>query len=278
MYNTIMLLSVMTALLALVGGLMGGLLGAAAALVLAFVLNFIMYWKSDSIILRIYNAQPIDDYKIKHMLKGLAREAKIPVPRIYLIKTTHFMPNAFATGRNPENAAIAITGSLLNFRDDEIEAVLAHEMAHIRNRDTLVNMLAATLGGAIAYLAKMGYWYMFFDGGDMRSGSHFTGMILVVIFAPISAFMIRMAISRSMEFRADYVAALLTKRPRSLARALEKIDDSVRQKSLRGSAATSHMWIANPLHKDWFTKLFSTHPPTKERIKRLMDMEGRTLA
>lgn len=278
MLNTIMLLSMLTAILAFVGWLVGGFIGAALAIVLAFAINFAVYWKSDSIILRMYRAEPMDDYKIKKMLKGLSREAKIPVPRLYMIKTSHFMPNAFATGRNPKNAAVAITGSLLDLKDDEIEAVLAHEVAHIRNRDTLANMIAATLGGAIAYLAQMGYWYLFLEGGDMRSGSHLTGMVLIVIFAPLSAFMIRMAISRSMEFRADYFAALITKRPRSLARALEKIDDAVSQKPLKGSAATSSLWIGNPFKQDWFTRLFSTHPSTRERIKRLIEMEGRTLA
>jgi heat shock protein HtpX len=277
MYNTIILISLLTAILALAGGHVAGPFGAAGALAIAFILNFILYWKSDSIVLGMYRAEPTNDYKLLNMVKNLAREAKLPVPRLYVMKTSHYMPNAFATGRNPEHSAIAVTASLLDLKDDEIEAVLAHEMAHIRNRDTLVNMLAATIGGAIAYLAQMGYWYLFMEGGDMRSSGHMIGIILMVVFAPISAFLVRMAISRSGEFRADYIAALLTKRPRSLARALEKIHDAAAQKPLRGSAATSHLWIANPFHRDWFTSLFSTHPPVKERIKKLLELEGRAV-
>ena len=275
MYNTIILLSMLVALLALAGGLLGGIEGATIAIALAFIRNFAMYWKADTLILRMYRAEPSDDYKLTAMVKSLAREARIPVPKLYMVKTSHFMPNAFATGRDPAHSAVAVTASLLSLKDDEIEAVLAHEIAHIRNRDTLVNMLAATIGGAIAYLAQLGYWYLFLEGGDMRSGSHLTGMLLIIIFAPIAALMIRMAISRSDEYRADYVAALLTKRPRSLVRALEKIHEAASSKPLRGSAATSHLWIVNPFHDDWFTRLFSTHPPVSERMKRLLELEGR---
>ncbi len=275
MYSTIILLSTLVALLALAGGLLGGIVGATIAIILAFTINFAMYWKADSIILRMYRAEPSHDYKLTAMLKKLAREARIPAPRLYVIKTSHFMPNAFATGRDPKHSAVAVTESILNLKEDEIEAVLAHEIAHIRNRDTLVNMLAATIGGAIAYVAQIGYWQLFLEGGDMRSGSHLTGMLLIIIFAPIASLMIRMAISRSDEYRADYVAALLTKRPRSLARALEKIHEAVSDKPLKGPAATSHLWIANPFHTDWFTRLFSTHPPVRERMKRLLELEGR---
>jgi heat shock protein HtpX len=277
LFGTIALLSIMTFLLAVMGGLIGGILGAGIAIALALVINLSLFWKSDSIVLKIYGARPSDDYKLKKMVEALAREAKIPVPKLYVIKTSHFMPNAFATGRNPENSAIAVTGSLLSLKDDEIEAVLAHEIAHIRNRDTLVSMLAATIGGAVAYLAQFGYFFLFIEGGDMRSGAHLTGIILMAIFAPIAAFMIRMAISRESEYRADYVASLLTKRPRSLARALEKIQDAIDQKPLKGSAAFSHLWIANPLYKDWFNNLFSTHPPIRERMRKLLELEGRAL-
>ena len=277
MYGMIMMLTTLIALFALVGLLIGGPIGAALALGVALAMNLAVFWKSDVIILRMYQAEPSNDYKLKKMLKHLAREAGIPVPRLYIIKTTHFIPNAFATGRDPHNAAIAVTGSLLSLKNDEIEAVLAHEIGHIRNRDTLTNMLAATIGGGIAFLAQMGYFYMYFQGGEMRSGSHFTGLLLIVIFAPLAALLIRLAISRQMEYRADYLAALFTKRPRSLARALEKIQDAANQNQLKGNAATSHLWIANPYHGDWFTRLFSTHPPIKDRMKKLLELEGRTL-
>lgn len=277
MYSTIMIFSTLTALFALAGGLAGGLFGVIAAVAVALIVNFAFYLKAESIIFRIYQARPNDDYKLKGMLKKLAREAGIPVPGLYAVKTTHFMPNAFATGRNPRHAVVVITGSLLSLRDDEIEAVLAHEVAHIRNHDMLINMLAAAIGGTIAYLAQMGYWYLFLGGGGTRSGSHMLGTVLIMIFAPLPVFLIRMSIPRSMEYSADYTAVLFTKKPRALARALEKIQDSIKEKPLRGYAATSHLWTVNPILSDWFTKLFSRHPPTEERIKRLLELEGRPL-
>lgn len=272
-----MFFSTITALLALLGALLAGLYGLLAALTLALILSIVLYLKSDSIILNIYKAEPSNDYKLLDMLKRLAREAQIPVPRLYIVKTTHFMPNAFATGRDPEHSSIAVTGSLLSLNDDEIEAVMAHEVSHIRNRDTLANTLAAATGFVIAYPAQLGYWHLFLEGGETRSGSQITGMIIMALFAPLAAFLVRMAVSASREYRADYVAALLTKSPRSLARALEKIHDASSQKSLRGPAATSHIWIANPFERDWFTDLFSIHPTVRERMKRLLELEGRGL-
>jgi heat shock protein HtpX len=272
-----MLLSTITAVMVLIGVLSGGLYGAAMAISLALVLGFYLYLRSGSVILRMYRAEPSDDYKLADMVKNLAREARIPVPRLYVIRTTHFMPNVLATGRDPEHSAIAVTGSLLSLKDDEIEAVLAHEVARIRNKDTLVNTMVAAAGFAIAYLAQRGYWHLFLEGGEMRSGSHLTGMILMGLFAPPAAFLIRMSVSHSGDYRADYVAALLTKRPRSLARALEKIQDAVSQKPLRAHVATTHLWIVSPFHGDWFTRMFSTHPPVRERMKRLLELEGRGL-
>ncbi len=277
MYNTIILISTLTALLALAGVLVAGPIGAGIALAVAAVINFSVYLKADSIILRMYNARPSDDYKLRRMLKDISREAGIPEPRLYVIETTHDVPNAFATGRDPAHSAVAVTKSLLSLKDDEIEAVLAHEVGHIRNRDTLVNVMAATIGGAISFIAQYGYWYMFLQGGDMDEGSSMTGIILMAVFAPIAALLIRLAISRQEEFRADYLSALFTKRPRSLARALEKIHNAASQHPLRGSAATSHLWIASPFHDDRFTRLFSTHPPVRERMKRLLELEGRAL-
>ena len=277
MFGIIVLFSIMFAIFALVGGLIGGFYGAVIAIAIALMINLIAWWGSDSMILGLYQAKPTDDYKIKEMVKKLAREAKIPEPKLYIIKTSHFMPNAFSTGRSMNSSAIAVTGSLLHLKDDEINAVLAHEIGHIRNKDTTTMMLAAALGGAIAYIAQMAYWYLIFEGGDTREGTHILGMVAVAIFAPLAAFMIRMAISRQMEYRADYFAALITKRPRSLVRALEKISDAVDTKPLKATAATSHLWIVNPLRVDFFTKLFWTHPPVKDRMKRLLELEGRVM-
>jgi heat shock protein HtpX len=275
MYSTIMLLSVLTAILGLFGWLFGGFPGVAIALALAFALNSFIYWKSDSLVLRMYGAKPAEEPRLDGMLKGLAREAGIPVPRLYMIEGTS-IPNAFATGRSPSSSAIAVTRPLLEFRDDEIGAVLAHEVAHIRSRDTLVNVIAATIGGAIGFLAQMAYFGLYLDG-DSRSGSNLISLLLLAIFAPIAAFMVRMAISRKSEFRADYLGTLFTKSPRSLVRALEKIEDAASSRPMRGPAATSHLWIVNPFSRNWFTGLFSTHPPVRERMKRLLEMEGRVL-
>ena len=275
MYNTIMLLSTITAVIILIGALAGGVYGAAAAFMFSLAIILFLYIKSESLVLGIYRAEPSDDYKLTEMLKRLAREAKIPVPRLYIVKTTHFMPNSLSVGRGPDNAAVVITGSLLSLKDEEIEAVLAHEVAHIRNKDTLVNMVAATLGTAIAYLSQVGYWNLFLEGGETRSGSHLTGMMLMVMFAPLAALLIRLSVSHSEEYRADYFAALMTKKPRYLARALEDIHEAISKKPLRGHAATAHLWIANPLHDDWFNNMFSTHPPVRERVKKLLELEGR---
>lgn len=277
MYNTIMLLTTLTALLAIIGGIIGGLFGVITAMVIAIILYSYFYARADAIILKIYRAEPNEDFKIIEILKKLAREAQIPLPKLYLIKTTHFMPNAFALGRDREHSSIAVTGSLLNLKDDEIEAVLAHEVAHIRNNDTLVNMLSSAIAGVIAYPAQLAYWNLYLEGGNVRSGNYLLGIIFMVIFAPIAAFFIRMVMSKKQEYRADYVAALFTKRPRSLARALEKINDSISQKPLKGPAATSHLWIANPLNKDRFNNLFSTHPSIRKRMQKLLELEGRGL-
>jgi heat shock protein HtpX len=277
MYSTIMILTTIAAPLALLGGLLAGLYGVALALILALILGLTLYIKSESVILNIYRAEPSSDYKLLDMLKKLAREAQIPLPRLYMIKTTHFMPNAFAAGRDPEHSSVAVTGSLLSLMDDEIEAVLAHQISHIRNRDILASTLAAAMGYVISYPAQLGYWHLFLEGGNTRSGSHITGMMLMAIFAPPAAFLVRMAIPKSRDYRADYVAALLTKRPRSLARALEKIHDAASQKPLRAPTATSHLWMASPFHRDRFTKMFSTHPPVRDRMKSLLELEGRSL-
>ena len=274
MLRIVALLGFLTAILVSVGFVLGGILGMTIALVIAVVINFVSYWYSSSIVIKIYGGRPSDNAELNRMVGDLAREAKLPVPKVYTIRSD--VPNAFATGRNEQNAVVAITEGLLALNKEEIEAVVAHELTHIKNKDMLVSAMAATIAGAISYIAQLGYWSMFMGNGR-KDESSIIGLILIIVFAPLAALLIRMAISRTMEYKADYGAAQLTKKPRALASALRKINDIASHKPLRGASATSHMWIVNPFGKNWFTGLFSTHPPMERRIKRLEDMEHRGL-
>lgn len=265
--NVTILLGLLTGILLAIGWVIGGFFGMTLALIFSIVVNFLSYWYSDKIVLKMYGAKPFDDPKIQKMVKDLAHDAKIPTPRLYLLDTDR--PNAFATGRNPRTSVIAVTKGLLHLEDDELKGVLAHEMGHIMNRDILIGSMAATIAGAISYIAHIGYWSLFF-GGNRRDEGGTMWIILIVIFAPLAALLVRMAISRSREYKADYTSALLTKDPRGLASALKKIEaTATRHPFRRGSSATAHMWIANPFKRDWFSNLFATHPPMSERIARL---------
>ncbi len=268
MLSTIMLLGTLTGILLGVGWLLGGLSGLAVAVVFSLVINFFAYWYSDRIVLKMYRAKPLNDSKISSMVERLAKEARIPRPRLYYLETD--VPNAFATGRNPKHSAVAVTKGLMGLEDDEMEGVLSHELGHIRNRDTLVSTMAATIAGAISFLAQIGYFSMF--GSRGREGGNLAGLLLIVVFAPLAALLVRLAISRGREYKADYFGALLTKRPGALSSALGKISSYAQAHPIRGNAATSHMWIINPFNADSFTGLFSTHPPVGERIKRLERM------
>ena len=270
MINLFILLVTLTALFLGVGWVIGGFIGITLALLIALIINFLSYWYSDRIILKIYNAIPTKHIQVQKMVEKFAREAKIPVPKLYLIPTRPDIMNAFATGRDPAHSAIAVTRGLLTLEDDEIEAVIAHEMGHIRNRDTLVSTVAAVLAGAVSYLAQIGYWSLFMGG--KREGGNIFAMFMIMFFAPLAAVMIKLAITRQREYGADYMGVVLTKNPKSLVSALTKISNATREHILRGPSATSHIWIVNPFHKDWFTTLFSTHPPIKERIKRIEEI------
>ena len=270
MLDALLLMGVLTGILLGVGFLFFGVVGMTIALVFAVFINFFSYWYSDSIVLRMYNAKPSNDEKLNSIIRKLSMEAKIPKPRIYTVHTS--VPNAFATGRDPAHAAVVVTKGLLELNDDEIEGVLAHEIAHIKHRDILVSTLAATIAGAIAYLAQIGYWSLFF-GDNRRNDGNLLGFVLIIIFAPLAALLIRLAISRSREYRADRAGAVISKKPRALASALKKISETSLHNPMHGSSATSHLWIVNPFRQDWFSNLFSTHPPVHERIKKLMEME-----
>jgi heat shock protein HtpX len=265
MIRTAVMLSIMTAILLGAGFLIAGMAGMLAALVLAFCINFLSYWYSDTIVLRLYRAKRSDDKELNEIVRSMAREAGIPKPRVYMVPSE--VPNAFATGRNPEHSAVAVTQGLTMLTHDEMTAVIAHEISHIRNRDTLIQTVSATIAGAIAFLAQFGYWSLFL--GRRKDAGTVIGLILIVIFAPLAAIIIRLAISRRREYRADFTGAVLSKKPLQLASALRKISEVSRENPIHGSPATEHLWIVSPFKPDWFSSMFSTHPPLKRRIAKL---------
>ncbi len=271
MFRTLTLLSILTALLLGIGWFFGGFVGLTMALIFSIFVNFISYWYSDKIVLNLYRAVELKDKKIDQIVENLVQESQIPKPKLYVIDKT--IPNAFATGRNPQNAAIAVTKGLLEFSEEEIEGVLAHEIAHIKNNDILIGSIAAMIAGAISYIAQIGYWSLF--GQNSREQGNILGVVLIAIFAPLAALLVRSALSRGREYQADLTGALITKNPHALSNALKKISQVAKNYPIRGSAATGHLWIVNPLHADWFTHLFSTHPPVEKRIARLEQMESR---
>ncbi len=274
-FKTAMLLAVLTAMLVLLGGALGGQQGMLIAFVLALVMNFTSYWWSHKIVLAMYRAQPIDEAQAPRLyatVRRLATRARIPMPKVYLIPTE--TPNAFATGRNPQNAVIAVTAGITRMLDEEeLEGVLAHELAHVTNRDVLISTIAATLAGAITYLAHMAQWGAMFGGyrNDERGGNPIV-LIAMAILAPIAAMLVQFAVSRSREFQADATGARLVGAPGGLARALGKLEMAAKALPMRADPATAHLFIVNPLSGQSLARLFSTHPPIEERIARLRSM------
>ena len=277
MLRTTLLLAALTALVVWIGQLLGGAQGAVMAFVLAGVMNLGSYWFSDRIVIKMYGGQEIheqDDPELYGIVKGLAQQNQMPMPRLYLIPSES--PNAFATGRNPEHAAVAVTAGirrLLSRR--ELEGVLAHELSHVTNRDILISSIAATLAGAIMMLARMAQFAMIFGGGrrdDREEGGGALGLLVTMIVAPLAAMLIQMAISRSREFQADDTGARLVRDPEALASALRKIADGAAQVPLDASPQTAHMFIINPLRASMFQNLFSTHPPLEQRLERLQQV------
>lgn len=277
-FKTGLLLAVLTAMLVLLGGAIGGQQGMMIAFFLALAMNFVSYWFSDKIVLAAYGARPIDEaaaprlYAIVHRL---ATRADIPMPRVYLIPSE--TPNAFATGRNPQHAVVAVTEGIMRILDEEeLEGVLAHELSHVKNRDVLISTVAATLAGAITYLAHMAQWAAMFGGrsrDDDEGGSNPIAMILLAVLAPIAAMLVQMAVSRSREFQADATGARVAGRPWGLAKALEKLQMANQAMPMANATpATAHLFIVNPLSGQTLMRLFSTHPPLEERIARLRAM------
>jgi heat shock protein HtpX len=276
--KTVLLLAGMTAFLIVVGRLLGGRTGMYLAFILAVGMNFFSYWFSDKIVLKMYGAQevtPADAPQLHQIVDELAREANIPKPKVYIIPDDS--PNAFATGRNPEHAAIAATEGIMRLLTPaELKGVLAHEIGHVRNRDILISTIAATMAGAIMILADMARFGAIFGMGsrDNEEGPGIIGVLVMSIIAPIAAMLIQMAISRSREYLADETGAQLAHNPESLARALEKLSMGVQRAPMDASPSTAHMFIVNPLTGSTLMNLFSTHPPIEERVARLRAMRS----
>jgi heat shock protein HtpX len=275
--NTIktgILMALMTVLLVIIGQLLGGRQGALIALIMAAVMNFISYWSSDKIALARYRAKPItrdQSPELYNLVEGLANNGGLPMPKLFVIPSQ--TPNAFATGRNPENAAVAVTeGALALLSKEELAGVLGHELAHIKNRDILIQSIAATLAGAITMLAFWARFAMVFGGGrdDRRGGG--LEVLAMAILAPIAAMLIQMGISRSREYMADRGGAEIAGDSRPLASALVKLSEWSKKRPMKAGQTTAHMFIVNPLTGGGLASLFSTHPPTEERVRRLREI------
>jgi len=276
--RTALLLGALTGLIMLIGRYLGGQQGMVIAFFFAVIMNFGSYWFSDKIVLSMYRAKPVLESEapaLYRMVGQLAQQAGLPMPRVYVIPSES--PNAFATGRNPQHAVVAVTEGLLRLlNESELKGVLAHELAHVKHRDILIGSIAATLAGAIMMIANMARWTAMFGGGrDDREGGGggILGLIAMSIIAPLAAMLIQMAISRSREYDADAAGASFAGNPAGLANALRKISSASRQIPMHAQPATAHMFIMNPLSGQTLMSLFSTHPPVEERIERLM--EGR---
>ena len=275
--RTTVLLTLMTVFFMFIGNLLGGRQGLIIAFFFAAGMNLFSYWYSDKIVLRMYNASeatPGQAPELYGLVQDLANRAGLPAPRVYIIPQES--PNAFATGRNPENAVVAVTEGLLKIMNrEELAGVLAHELAHVKNRDILIGSIAATMAGAIMMLASIARWSAIFGGGnDDNEGLGGFGLIIMSILAPIAAVLIQTAISRSREYMADSSGARFAQNNEGLARALEKLGAYSGKHPMNANPSTAHMFIVNPLSGQKMMSLFSTHPPLNDRIARLRDFQA----
>ena len=274
--KTVFLMTLIMVLLMLVGSIIGGERGVIMAFIFSLLMNFGAYWFSDKIVLMMYKGKEItesDAPRLYSMVARLASSAQIPMPKVYIIPGN--TPNAFATGRNPQHAAVAVTTGILRILDrKELMGVLAHELAHIKHRDTLIGSIAATFAGAISMLASMAQWGAILGGGkeDEEGGGGILGTFIFSMIASIAATLVQLAISRSREYLADEGGAKLVGEPKYLANALYKLHHGVERFPMQANPATAHMFIVNPLRGDGVMRLFSTHPPMEERIERLRNM------
>lgn len=280
--KTTLLLALLTGVLVAVGGAVGGKSGATIMLIISFGMNFFSYWYSDSIVLKMYDARQVSDTQapdLYNMVKGLAQNADIPMPRVYIIDTD--VPNAFATGRNPANGVVAVTtGIMRTLQYEELQGVVAHELAHIKNRDTLISTVVASIAGVISWIGSMAQWAAIFGAGrsDEEDNGGMAGMLFTIIIAPLTATLIQMGISRSREFEADETGGKICRNPLALASALQKIEHYAKHAVMQqATPATSHMFIINPLSGAGKTimNLFSTHPDTAQRVAKLQEQARR---
>ncbi len=277
--KTFFLMAVLTILFVWLGSLFGGRTGALVAFIIAAGMNFFSYWYSDKLVLSMYKAQPVteaDAPELYNLVRGLAQRAELPMPKVYIIPNDS--PNAFATGRNPSHAAVAVTTGALNLLTmEELSGVLGHELTHIKHRDILIGTIAATFAGAISFLASMARFGAIFGGfgDDDEGGGNIFVVLIVSIVASLAALLIQMAISRSREYLADEGGARISGNPRYLANALKKLDAYAKRIPFQSvNPSTSHMFIVNPLKSGGIAGLFQTHPPIEERVRRL---EGMTM-
>ncbi|MEK7203945.1 MAG: zinc metalloprotease HtpX [candidate division NC10 bacterium] len=273
------LLAALTVLFVLIGCMVGGEQGMVVAFLFAGLMNFASYWWSDRIVLWMYGAQEVTEAQAPQfhaLIRRLAQGAGLPMPRVFIIPTD--TPNAFATGRNPQHAAVAATEGILRIlTPDELEGVMSHELGHVLHRDILISSIAATLAGAIMMLARMAQWAAFFGGGrssedDEGGAAGIIGLVVLAVFAPLAAMLIQMAISRAREYLADAAGAKSSRKPWALADALEKLERAATALPMQANPATAHMFIVNPLRGSSVLSLFSTHPPVAERVARLRAM------
>jgi len=273
-FKTFFLLTLLTLFFIWIGGILGGKQGMTVALILALGMNFVAYWFSDKIVLRMYGAQEVTEGEAPELysiVRSLVHKANMPMPKVYIMHAEQ--PNAFATGRNPSHAAIAVTTGITRMlTQQELAGVIGHELSHIHHRDMLIGTVSATIAGAITYLAHMAQWAFMFGRSDNEEGGNPFAALIMVIIAPIAAMLIQMAISRSCEYHADEGGARLAGSPRYLAGALRKLHYASTRIPMKATPATSHLFIVNPLSGGGIIKLFSTHPPIEERIARLEAM------
>lgn len=276
--KTLFLLVTLTLILIWAGAALGGKQGMTIALIFALGMNFFAYWFSDKIVLRMYGAKEVSEAEAPELygiVRRLAQKGEIPMPRVYIINQDQ--PNAFATGRNPKHAAVAVTTGIMRILSrEELQGVIGHELAHIKHRDILISTIAATIAGAISYLAQMAQWAMIFGhrGDDEEGGGNPMAALVMMIVGPIAALIVQMAISRSREYAADEGGARLAGNPRYLSGALRKLHWASQKIPMNANPATLHMFIVNPLSGGGILRLFSTHPPIEERIARLEAMSA----
>ena len=274
--KTVLLLGLLSGILLVIGESLGGPNGLVTAFGFAVVMNFVSYWFSDKIVLKMYRAQEVGpDHRLSIMTRRLATQASLPMPKVYVIPDAS--PNAFATGRNPSHAAVAATEGIMRLlNDQELEGVIAHELAHVKHRDILISSVAATVAAAIMMTARMAQFAAMFGGGgsnrDDRGGSNPIAMLATIILAPIAAMLVQAAISRSREFQADAGGAKIAGTPHGLMNALRKLEIGSKQIPLDANPATAHMFIVKPFSGGGLLSMFSTHPPTEQRIQALMNL------